>query len=118
MHIRSVIVVAFLVSGCAGNPDVIRTDLTESEGAYVLAYTTNVDVRRAMEDQLVRDLATRAMVAFASYHDLPDLQSTTRDGVLLAANAKRAVAVVVINQVVPGEDGVIDNPLRVSPQAV
>ena len=112
---RRVVLAVFLLNGCASDPDVIRTDLTEREGVYVLAYTTNVDVRRAMEDQLVQDLAAKAMVAYASYRDLPSIQSTTRDGVLAAANAKHAVAVIVINQVVPGEDGVIENPLRVSP---
>lgn len=109
------ILLVLLLTGCA-RADVIRTDLTQSEGVYVLAYSTNIEIRRAMEDQLVADLNERAMVAYASYPDLPDISSTTRDGVLAAANAKRTVAVVIINQVVPGEDGVIDNPLRVSPE--
>ena len=111
---RIVLLAVFLLTGCARS-DIIRTDLTRNEGVYVLAYSTNGDIRRAMEDQLVADLNEQAMVAYASYRDLPDIASTTRDDVLAAANAKRTVAVIVINQVVPGEDGVIDNPLRVSP---
>ena len=111
---RIVILAVLLFTGCA-RPDVIRTDLTQNEGVYVLAYSTNGEIRRAMEDQLVADLNEQAMVAYASYRDLPDIASTTRDSVLAAANAKHTVAVIVINQVVPGEDGVIDNPLRVSP---
>ncbi|MCZ6854626.1 MAG: hypothetical protein O7G86_11975, partial [Gammaproteobacteria bacterium] len=65
--------------------------------------------------QLVEDLQARDMVVYASYRDLPDIRFTTRDRVLAAANAKRSVGVIVINQVVPGEDGMIKNPLRVSP---
>ncbi len=115
MQTRLVILAVCLLTGCAAAPDVIRTDFTQNEGVYVLGYTTNVDIRRAMEDQLVQDLNARDIVAYASHHDLPDIGTTTREGVLAAANAKRTVAVVVINQVVPGEDGVIDNPLRISP---
>ena len=111
---RIVLLAVFLFTGCARS-DVIRTDLTRNEGVYVLAYSTNGDIRRAMEDQLVADLNEQAMVAYASYHDLPSIRSTNRDGVLAAANAKHTVAVIIINQAIPGEDGVIDNPLRVSP---
>ena len=115
MQTRLLTLALCLLTGCVAAPDVIRTDFTQNEGVYVLGYTTNVDIRRAMEDQLVQDLNARDIVAYASHHDLPDIGTTTREGVLAAANAKRTIAVIVINQVVPGEDGVIDNPLRVSP---
>ncbi len=104
-----------ILAACVTQPDVIRTDFTKYAGVYIIGYTTNIDIRRAMEDQLVRDLEDRQMIAYPSYPDLPDIRSTTRENVLAAAHAKKTVAVVVINQVVPGEDGVIDNPIRISP---
>ena len=47
------------------------------------------------------------MIAYVSHTDLPDIRATTRKSVLAAANAKRTVAVVVINQVAADGRGVI-----------
>ncbi len=104
-----------ILSACVTQPDVIRTDFTQNAGAYIIGYTTDAGIRRAMEGQLVQDLKDREMIAYPSYPDLPDIRLTTRENVLAAAHAKKTVAVVVINQVVAGEDGVIDNPIRISP---
>ncbi len=104
-----------ILTACVTQPDVIRIDFTQNAGVYIIGYTTDVRIRRAMEDQLVRDLKDREMIAYPSYPDLPDIQMTTRKNVLAAAHAKKTVAVVVINQVVAGEEGVIDNPIRISP---
>ncbi len=120
MNIRStqksiVAILALVLTACVMQPDVIRIDFTQNAGVYIIGYTTDVRIRRAMEDQLVRDLKDREMIAYPSYPDLPDIQLTTRKNVLAAAHAKKTVAVVVINQVVAGEEGVIDNPIRISP---
>ncbi len=104
-----------ILSACVTQTDVIRTDFTQNEGVYILGYSTDAGIRRTMEDQLVRDLKDREMIAYPSYPDLPDIQLTTRKNVLAAAHAKKTGAVVVINQVVAGEEGVIDNPIRISP---
>ncbi len=88
-----------LIAGCVTKTDVVQVDLTRNQGAYVLAYTTNVEVRRTMEDQLVKDLAARGIVAHASHLDLSDVSVTTRDSVVAAANARRVIAILVIRQV-------------------
>lgn len=103
------------LTACVTRTDVIQTDLTRNAGAYVIGYSTVPEIRQSFEDQLVQDLKEREIVAYASYTDLPDIQATTRNSVLAAAHAKKTVAVVVINQVVAGEDGVVENPLRISP---
>lgn len=94
-----------LIASCVTKTDVVQVDLTRNQGAYVLAYTTNVDVRRTMEDQLVTDLAARGIVAHASHVDLPDVSATTRDSVVAAANARRVIAVLVIRQVTGDPNG-------------
>ncbi|MCZ6855539.1 MAG: hypothetical protein O7G86_16640 [Gammaproteobacteria bacterium] len=112
---NSIAIGMLILAGCVSPPDVIRTDFTKNAGAYIIGYTTDSGIRRAMEDQLVQDLEDRQMIAYPSYPDLPDIRLATRKNVLSAALAKKTVAVVVINQVVAGEDGVIDNPIRISP---
>ncbi|MGI9327502.1 MAG: hypothetical protein ACR2PZ_19955 [Pseudomonadales bacterium] len=103
------------LSGCITKTDVIQSDLTRNEGAYVLVYSTIEPIRRSMEDQLVSDLADRNMLAYPSYPDFPDVRTTTRDSILTAANAKRTVVVLVVNQVTADNKGVIQNPARISP---
>lgn len=111
-----VISLVLIVSACATKPDVISYDFSTRAGGYVVGFTTDEGIRRAIEDQLVADLRANEMIAFPSYVDLPSLSSLNRDAVLKAANAKQVLAILVINQVVPGEDGVIDNPLRITPE--
>ena len=104
------------VCGCVAKTDVVTYDLTQRSGLYVLGYTTDENIRRAIEDQLVADIQSRDMQAYPSYVELPVLLETTREGLLAAANAKNALSVLVVNQVMPGKDGVIQNPLRVTPE--
>lgn len=113
---RQIFVVFLLLVtyGCTAKPEVISYDFSARTGVYILGFTTDEDIRRAIENQLVADLQARDMVAYPSYVDLPSLPRTNRDAVLKAANARQALAVLVINQVIPGEDGVIDNPLRIT----
>ncbi len=105
-----------LFAACTSKPDVVSYDFANRSGVYVLGYTTNEGIRRAIENQLVEDIRGRDMTAFASYVDLPVIAGTTRDSVLDAANKHNMLAVLVVNQVEAGEDGVIDNPLRVTPE--
>jgi hypothetical protein len=106
---------AFALTGCATNTELTTYDFSQRTGLYVLGYTTDESVRRTMEKRVVADLAARDMVGFASYEDLPNLTQTNRSAIISAANDKKAVAVLVINQVVPGEGGLLENPLRISP---
>jgi hypothetical protein len=111
----STLVLVVLLSACTTKTDVTSYDLTQRAGIYILGYTTDEGIRRLIENQLVADVRSREMVAFASHLDLPNLPATTRDSLLAAADAKQAMVVLVVNQVVPGESGVIENPLRVTP---
>ena len=55
-----------ILSACVTQTDVIRTDFTQNAGAYIIGYTADTGIRRAMEDQLVRDLQDRQMIAYPS----------------------------------------------------
>ncbi len=103
-----------ILTGCSSNTDVVSYDLSKRSGVYVLGYTTDESVRRAIEDRLVEDIRARDMIAYASHLDLPEIPATTRRSLLDAANKRNALAVLVVNQVVADEEGVIDNPLRVT----
>lgn len=105
-----------MVTGCASKTEVTSYDFSQRAGVYVVGYSANEEVRRGIEDQLIADLQSREMVAFASYADFPNLPVMSRRLLLDAANAKQAMAVMVVNQVVPGQDGVIDNPVRITPE--
>lgn len=103
-----------ILTACSSNTDVVSYDLSKRSGVYVLGYTTDESVRRAIEDRLVEDIRARDMIAYASHLDLPEIPATTRRSLLDAANKRDALAVLVVNQVVADEEGVIDNPLRVT----
>lgn len=105
--------ISFL-AGCSSNTDVVSYDFSKRSGVYVLGFTTDESVRRAIEDRLVEDIRSRDMIAYASYLDLPEIPATTRRSLVDAANKRNALAVLVVNQVVADEEGVIDNPLRVT----
>ncbi len=106
----------FAAAACANKPEVVTYDFSSKAGLYVLGYATDENLRRAMENQLVADISARDMVAFASHADLPVLAEATRTELIKAANAKQALGVLLVNQVVPGEDGLIENPARISPE--
>ena len=114
MRILSTCVFVVMAAGCAGATDVVTYDFSKRSGLYVLGYTADEQLRRAVEDQLVADIQAMDMVAYASYQDLPVLDQTNRRSLIEAANEKQAIAVLVVNQVVPGEAGLIENPARVS----
>ena len=98
----------------AGDSDVMVLDFANTKGAYVIAYTADQDVRKAFEDQLVADLATRDITAWPSYPNIPDATKTTRDVVLTAANAKKAMFVILAEQVPPGKKAVSQGQGRIT----
>lgn len=110
----AICVCIFMFAGCSSNTEVVTYDFSKKAGLYVLGYAADENLRRSIEDQLVADIEALQMVAFASYQDLPVLTQTTRRSLIDAANAQQAMAVLVVNQVVPGEGGLIENPARVS----
>lgn len=90
--------------GCASSPpddDVVVMDFRNTSGAYILAYTADVDLRTRFEDQLVADLAARDIQAWPSYPDIPQATATTREDVLSAANARQAMFVILAERVPP-----------------
>lgn len=105
-----------LLVGCTTRTEVTTYDFSSRTGLYVLGYTTQENLRRAVEDQLVADIRAKDMVAYASYEDLPELTAADRTSLIAAANEKRAIAILVINQVTPDAEGVIDNPARITPE--
>lgn len=107
-------VAVVLLAACSSKSTVVTYDFSSKVGLYVLGYASDENLRRAIEDQLVADIGARDMVAFASHADLPALAETNRTEVVRAANAKQALAVLVVSQVIPGEDGLVKNPARVS----
>jgi hypothetical protein len=114
LSLAYVALVISLLAGCTSNTDVVSYDFSKRSGVYVLGYTTDESVRRSIEDRLVEDIRARDMIAYASYLDLPEIPATTRRNLLDAANKRNALAVLVVNQVVADEQGIINNPLRVT----
>jgi hypothetical protein len=108
------LVVPLVIGGCAASPETAEPQVAP-EGGYVVAYITSPDTRRTMEDQLVADLRARGMTAHVSYPDIPDIAKATGFKVLARAQAKHAASVLLINQVVPDERGLINNPVRSMP---
>lgn len=88
------------------NLDVTMIDFRHSSGAYVLGYSADAEVRKLFEDQLVADLHAREINAWPSHPDIPDATQTTRDSVIAAANNKKAMFIVLAEQVPAGEQAV------------
>jgi len=104
------------VAACVTETKVIRVDLTQREGVYVVGFTELADIRSNMEDQLVEDLAAKNISARASHTDIADITHSSREAILAQANARKLLAVLLINQVAAdASDSVITNPNRVSP---
>jgi hypothetical protein len=102
--------------GCGTTTTVETYDFSQRAGLYVLGFSADSALRRTLENRLVEDLQARGMVGFASHIDLPDVDATSRRQVIDAANAKSAVGVLLVNEAIPDQDGVIDNPMRISPE--
>lgn len=85
-------------------------------GTYILALTSDAEVRRMFEDRLAADMAERGLTAFTSYPDLPDPRNTSRDQVLAAARARNALFVLAVEEVIPGTERVVKDAGRITPE--
>ena len=112
----AVIVAALGMLGCTTTTEVLNYDLTERSGLYVVGYATDDAVRRRFEDEVVADLKRSGMQGYPSHADFPAVTDMAAGTVASAANEQKAIAVLVVNQVVPGEGGVIENPARITPE--
>ena len=108
--------VTLIVSGCAQQTktEVTVMDFNRASGVYVLVYSTDQQMRARFEDQLVADLTARDIKAFSSYSDLPDVGAATRDDLVRAANARRAMFVLVVEEVGQGDTGVVASAGRIT----
>lgn len=98
-----------LCASCASSStdnDVMVMDFRNTRGAYILGYTSDLDVRTRFEDQLVADLAAHDIRAWPSYPDIPEATEATREDVLTAADAKHAMFVILAERVPPGGEAV------------
>jgi len=111
------ILLAFTV-GCASQTtsEVTVLDFRNAQGVYILVNSTDQEFRTLFEDRLVADLAERDFVAFPSYPDLPDANDTGRTNLLGAANARKAMFILIIEELKHGETGVVrsNNPSRIT----
>lgn len=109
--------IAFLLAACSTQTTVLRADFSKRAGIYVVGFAQNPAVRTAMENQLVNDLTSRDILAFASHSDIPDITLSSRSQLLSMANAKQAIGILVVNQAAAdASDSVVQNPQRVSPK--
>lgn len=117
---NSSLIAIFLVwcVGCAStaSDDVMIMDFRNTSGAYILAYTEDLDIRTRFEDQLVADLAARDIKAWPSHPDIQEATATTREDVLSAANARQAMFVILAERVPPHGQAVAQTkrPERIS----
>jgi len=114
---RAVIVPGCLLFvGCAAKTTLISVDFRTQAGVYVVGYTANSAIRLLVEDQLVSDIIARNMVAYPSHPDIDDITSSTPAQVIGKAKDKKAVGVIVVNQVAAdASDSIVQDPRRVSP---
>jgi len=102
--------------GCAAKTTLISVDFRTQAGVYVVGYTANSAIRLLVEDQLVSDIIARNMVAYPSHPDIDDITSSTPAQVIGKAKDKKAVGVIVVNQVAAdASDSIVQDPRRVSP---
>ena len=101
---------------CAAPPkqEVTVMDFRDARGAYILVYSTDSEFRRMFEDQLVKDLAARDIVAFPSHPDLPDVNATNRENLIGAARNKKAMFILVAEEVKHGQKGVVPEGGRIT----
>ena len=94
----------------------MQIDMTELRGLYVVAYTTDSDIRNRMEDQLVIDLMEQDITAMASYIDIRAITRTTPRRLINEALERKALGIIIIKQVAgDGSDASNQNPDRISP---
>jgi hypothetical protein len=112
----SIILTLLSVAACVTETKVIKADLTQGQGVYVVGFTERIDIRIRLEDQLVSDLKASNMIARASHLDIANITRSTRKDVVAQANAQHLLAVLLINQVAAdASDSVVEDPKRISP---
>ena len=108
--------IALLLPGCKVQTTTLTVDLRKQEGVYIVAYTDDRAIRTTMEDELVKDLIHRGMIAHPSHNDIDNITNSTRQEVIDNVNVKKLLAVLVINQVASdGSNSIVENPRRISP---
>lgn len=105
------------ISACtAVETKMVTADFRKQEGLYIVAYTQNKVGRMRVEDRLASDLGSRNIIAVPSYLDIADVTNTTPTKVIAQAEARKLLAVLLINQVAgDASDSIIKNPRRISP---
>ena len=118
MNRRTALLLAatLILAGCAQQTrtEVTAMDFNRASGVYVLVYSTDLQMRTRFEDQLVADLGARDIKSFSSYTDLPDVGAATRDDLVRVANARRAMFVLVVEEVGQGDTGVVTSAGRIT----
>lgn len=118
MLLRAFLIVFSLLNltACVTETNVIRADLTQRQGVYVVGFTEQADIRANLEDQLVHDLTAKNIIARASYTDISDITRSSREEIIEQTSARKLLAVLLINQVAAdASDSVVADPNRVSP---
>ena len=109
-----------LTAGCASQTtttsEATIIDYRNTEGAFIIVNSTDQEFRTQFEDRLVADLAARDFKGIASYPEIPDVSTTNREEVLAAANAQKAMFVLVVEELKRDEAGAVpsDNPGRIT----
>ncbi|MEO0436141.1 MAG: hypothetical protein AAF098_04475 [Pseudomonadota bacterium] len=112
----AVIVGILLLAACSTRIDPTALPGVDGNGMYVLAYAKEQRIRRAMEDRLVSDLQTQGITAYASHRDLPSFGDIDRGAVLAAAKSKNALAILLVNRVIPGQESLLKTSDRITPE--
>ena len=104
------------VLGCVTQTKVLNADLTQRQGVYVVGFSDEAEIRNQLEDQIVLDLGTNNVKAYASHLDFAEVKRSTRESVIASANTHAMLAILVVNQVsADASDSIIQDPKRVSP---
>lgn len=110
--------IALILSACSSTSppktEVTVFDYRNTDGAYVLVYSVDEAFRVSLEDRLVADLADRELRAVPSHPDIPDIRASSRDEVLAFAKDEKVMFVLVVEEVLDGETGVVNQPSQVT----
>ena len=105
---------SLLLIGCT-TTEVIEIEIT-GQGAYIVGYTDQSELRRAFEDQLVADLEKLDMRARASYPDFPSISGPSPEAVIQQAKDHGLAGIVIVNPVITDRAGPVTDPRRVTPE--
>lgn len=86
------------------------------QGAYIIGYTENIELRQTFEDRLVDDLTARNMRALPSYPDFPSIEDAKAEDVVQTAAGENLAAIVIVNPVRSDKAGPVKDPRRATPE--